>query len=86
MDTIRFNVTAVVEQEIQCMEGYDVHGIVAGLEEGTYATTIAHAEGEETPYIINVATGEPVAFIVTQEVAENTPNECFEFEIVKEDE
>lgn len=86
MDKIRFNVTAVVEQEIQCLDGIDVEGIQKGLEAGLYATTLSHEEGAETPYIIDVTTGEPVAFIVSQSVPKNSPCEYFDFDTVEVEE
>ena len=86
MGIIRFNVTAVVEQTIQCIGESDVHEIRKGLEEGKYATTISHEEGAETPYIIDVATGEPVAFVVSQYVPDNTPCEYFDFDTVEVEE
>ena len=86
MATIRFSATAVIEQEIQCMEGLYAQDIIAGLKSGAYATTLAHEEGEETPYIIDVVTNEPVAFIVSQSVAKNGPSEYFDFEETGEDE
>ena len=62
-------VNAECTQSIRILKPkWDVDSILAGLRDGTLATTTWFDTSEELSYIDEIATGEPVAVIVAQEI------------------
>ena len=65
---IEIQVNATVNQEILITKkGVTADDILAGLNDGTYATTLGHDSHNTHSTITDVATGEEIALIVSQE-------------------
>lgn len=61
--------SATCQQVIRILKPeYTEESIIAGLDEGILATTTWYDTEEEPSYIVEVATGEPVGVILSQEI------------------
>lgn len=83
---ISFIAEVIVEQSLDVLADLTKEQIVAGLRDGTYATTLHHGEDEFIPSVIRVSDCEILAIIVSQTTASDSPSTYFDFNLINEDE